>query len=224
MPSDFSSNVNQRFPIHAKSNADDGADVVLWADPTTHRLLVDSNGDTQYQVDDAAGATDFGTAALAVRDDALTTLTPADGDYVPLRTDSLGNLWVTLGTQLDRTQDNVGVAQDVNVLMDDTTALTVKRAAISASTSGNNTLVAAVSGKNIRVVSAFFVVAADVDVRFEDGAGGTALTGVMSYKAGSGLVLPYNPTGHFETSDNTLLNLELGGAVQVSGALQYVEV
>lgn len=47
-------------------------------------------------VDDAAGATDTGVAALAVRDDALSTLTPADGDYTPLRVTSTGALWVTL--------------------------------------------------------------------------------------------------------------------------------
>ena len=45
-------------------------------------------------VDSAAGGTDTGVAALAVRDDALTTLTPVDGDYVPLRTNSTGALWV----------------------------------------------------------------------------------------------------------------------------------
>lgn len=47
-------------------------------------------------VDSAGGATDSGVAALALRDDALTTLTPADGDYVRLRTDSTGALWVAL--------------------------------------------------------------------------------------------------------------------------------
>lgn len=45
-------------------------------------------------VDSAAGATDTGTVALAIRDDALTTLTPVDGDYTPLRTDSTGSLHV----------------------------------------------------------------------------------------------------------------------------------
>lgn len=45
-------------------------------------------------VDSVAGATDTGVAALFVRDDALTTLTPADGDYVPGRVDSTGNLHV----------------------------------------------------------------------------------------------------------------------------------
>jgi hypothetical protein len=48
-------------------------------------------------VDDVAGGTDVGVLALAVRDDALTTLTPVDGDYVQLRTDSTGALWVNDG-------------------------------------------------------------------------------------------------------------------------------
>lgn len=47
-------------------------------------------------VDAAAGAADVGVALLAVRDDALTTLTPVDGDYVRLRTNNEGALWVAL--------------------------------------------------------------------------------------------------------------------------------
>jgi hypothetical protein len=45
-------------------------------------------------IDTAAGATDTGVAALAIRDDALSTLTPVDGDFVGLRTTSTGALWV----------------------------------------------------------------------------------------------------------------------------------
>lgn len=45
-------------------------------------------------VDSVAGATDTGVAALVVRDDALSTLTPADGDYTRMRTDSEGAVWV----------------------------------------------------------------------------------------------------------------------------------
>ena len=33
-----------------------------------------------------------------------------------------------------------------------------------------------------------------------------------------------SPVGHFETASNTLLNLELSGAVSVDGSLVYVEV
>lgn len=46
-------------------------------------------------VDSAAGATDVGVAALAVRDDVLATLTPIDGDYTYLRVTSQGRLWVS---------------------------------------------------------------------------------------------------------------------------------
>jgi hypothetical protein len=48
-------------------------------------------------VDAVAGATDTGVAILAIRDDALTTLTPVDGDYVNLRVNSTGALHVTGG-------------------------------------------------------------------------------------------------------------------------------
>ncbi len=52
-------------------------------------------------VDDVAGGTDTGVAALVVRDDALTTLTPVDGDYTTLRVDSTGALWVNTGGSTD---------------------------------------------------------------------------------------------------------------------------
>jgi hypothetical protein len=45
-------------------------------------------------IDTATGSTDTGVLALATRDDTLTTLTPADGDNVGLRTTSTGALWV----------------------------------------------------------------------------------------------------------------------------------
>jgi hypothetical protein len=47
-------------------------------------------------IDTAAGATDTGVAALLVRDDALTTLTPVDTDYVPGRVNARGALWMAI--------------------------------------------------------------------------------------------------------------------------------
>ena len=44
--------------------------------------------------DSAAGATDTGVAVLGVRDDAVSAITPAEGDYAPLRVDDSGRLWV----------------------------------------------------------------------------------------------------------------------------------
>lgn len=54
-------------------------------------------------VDSAAGATDTGIADLAIRDDALTTLTPVDGDYTNLRTNARGALWVALDSTAAQT-------------------------------------------------------------------------------------------------------------------------
>lgn len=125
---------------------------------------------------------------------------------------------------LDRTVDNVGVALQTDALMNDTTALTPKFAVIDAASSGDNTILVAVASKKIRVLSLFVVAAGAVVVRFESGAGGTALTGQMNLAANGGFVLPFNPLGWFETASNTLLNMELGGAVSVDGSLCYVEV
>ena len=100
----------------------------------------------------------------------------------------------------------------------------VKRAAMEAAASGNNTLVAAVTGKKIRVLAlAITMTGTAVTIRFEDGAGGTALTGQMQPTQGQTVTLPFNPVGWFETSAATLLNLELGGAQSVDGVLVYIE-
>ena len=51
-------------------------------------------GGTQYAVDTALGATPTGTLAIAIRDDALSALTPVEGDAIGLRVDANGALWM----------------------------------------------------------------------------------------------------------------------------------
>lgn len=92
---------------------------------------------------------------------------------------------------------------------------------VSAASSGDNTLLAAQSGYKIRVLSYTLVAAGTVTAAFESAAGGTALTGDMTLIAGVPLVVPFQREGHFETVVSELLNLELGGAVQVSGHIVY---
>lgn len=69
-------------------------------------------GGTQHAVDDALGATPTGTLAIGIRDDALTTLTPVEGDAVGLRVDATGALWVATDDTL--TVDGSGVTQPVS--------------------------------------------------------------------------------------------------------------
>lgn len=99
--------------------------------------------------------------------------------------------------------------------------LNIKHAVIDKASSGDNTIVSAVSGKRIVVVSLFIVSAGTVNIRFESGASGTALTGQMNLVANTGFVLPYNPYGWFVTAKDELLNLELSDAISVDGSLSY---
>lgn len=85
-----------------------GTDSPWSIDDNGGSLTVDNNGtfavqaactgtfwpSAYFAVDSAAGATDLGVHVLAVRDDALGTLTEADGDYSRLRVNSQGALWV----------------------------------------------------------------------------------------------------------------------------------
>lgn len=103
-------------------------------------------------------------------------------------------------------------------------ASTTQRAVIDAATLGNNTIVAAVTAKKIRVTSLFLVAGAANTLRFQSAAGGTALTGQMVMAANGVLALPHNANGWFETAAGALLNLELAAAATVDGALNYVEV
>ena len=149
-------------------------------------------------------------------------------DLNPAGTETLmaGGMPVSTLPAADRTTDNVGAALVTDVLMNDTTALTPKFAVIDATTAGNNTIVAAVAAKQIRVLQVFLVNGATTTqtVRFQSGAGGTALTGQMILAANDGFVLPFSPVGWFQTAAGALLNLQLVGGTTVDGNLVYVEV
>jgi hypothetical protein len=127
-------------------------------------------------------------------------------------------------TAVDNTTDNIGAAQMTNVIMDDLTALTPKFAKIAAASSGDNTVVAAVTSKKIRVVAYNFMANGTVNAKFQSGASGTDLTGLKYLIVNTGIVAPFNPVGWFETAANTLLNVNLSAAVAIGGELVYVEV
>lgn len=124
---------------------------------------------------------------------------------------------------LDRKQ-HVAAELESNSMRGAGTALVPKFVIIDCATSGDNTILAAVASKKIRVLSMMLVSAGTTTVRMESGTGGTALTGQMNLTAQTGFALAFSPVGHFETASNTLLNLELSAAVSVDGCLTYVEV
>jgi len=62
----------------------------------TGDIITSFGGGTQYAVDAALGAAPTGTLSIAIRDDALSALTPVEGDAIGLRVDANGALWTTV--------------------------------------------------------------------------------------------------------------------------------
>lgn len=132
---------------------------------------------------------------------------------------------VTTAPATARTSDSIAATLQVDRLNNGLTPVTPQAVVVSAATSGDNTLLAAAGASNIILVHQCILIAdTSVTVRFESGASGTALTGRMLIDAKQGFVLPFSPVGWFKTAANTLLNLELSGAIQVSGVLGYTVV
>jgi hypothetical protein len=116
------------------------------------------------------------------------------------------------------------LSEDFNMTMLALDRFVVKRKPIDHATSGDNELVAAVPRKKIVVLACLLISVGDITVRFESGAGGTALTGQMTFVQATGFALQHNPVGWFETSAGEALNLELSSASSVDGVIVYIEV
>lgn len=90
----------------------EGDAVPLRVNSTGALHVTGGGGGTEYAVDDALGSTPTGSVALATRDDALSTLTPVEGDAVALRTNASGALWVIPSGTV--AVDGSGVTQPVS--------------------------------------------------------------------------------------------------------------
>lgn len=95
-------------------------------------------------------------------------------------------------------------------------------ASVSTAASGQTAIVAASGGNKTKVVSYVLVASAAVTAQWQSGA--TGLSGAMALAANGGISAVGQPSAHlFETAVNTALNLNLGGAVQVSGHIAYIQ-
>lgn len=175
------------------------------------------------------GDVTINNASIAVNDGGGTVSIDDGGDTVSIDDGGGsvtvdGTVAVSSAPARARATDTISAALATDAIMSGTTALTPTHVKISAASSGNNTLVAAVTSKKIRVLQVVIVAAAAVDIKFQSGAGGTDLTGLMSLDEKAGFSASFTPIGWFETASNTLLNLNLSSAVQCSGFMSYVEV
>lgn len=100
----------------------------------------------------------------------------------------------------------------------------VKLASISAASSGDNTIVAAVADKKIRVLACVLSASNQVNAYFRSGTAGDQKSGIMYMAQYGGAVRDHNPHGWFETDAGDALVLNLSGAVAVGGEITYIEV
>jgi hypothetical protein len=149
------------------------------------------------------------------------------GEALPAGTNNIGDVDVLSQPARVATTDNIGAKIATDAIMNGTTALTPKFAAIAAASSGSNTLVAAVTSKKIRVLALMGVVNAATNIYFDDGAsniifGGS--TNKIELVANQGFVLQFNPIGWMETASGQALRVNLSAANKFSGGVVYVEV
>jgi len=111
---------------------------------------------------------------------------------------------------------------DTSTIYNGTTALTPKFAKIVASSSGDNSIVALVSGKKIRVLRWGLASNGTVNVKFRSNT--TDVTGPRYLTQFASAGGAYCPVGIFETAAGEALNLNLSAAVAVGGELVYCEV
>lgn len=102
------------------------------------------------------------------------------------------------------------------------TGVNVKHEKIAASSSGDNTIVSAVAGKKILVLSYVLISNGTVNVKWTCASGD--MTGLFYLIANTGASSGYNEKGHFKSATSEALVLNLSGNVAVGGHLTYAEV
>lgn len=97
----------------------------------------------------------------------------------------------------------------------------VKYAFVDTASLGSTELVAAVSGKKIRVLSVAIVTTLANAVKLLSAA--SAISSTMPLGANGGFVLPFNPYGWCETTVGVALNVNLSVATATGVTITYIE-
>lgn len=142
---------------------------------------------------------------------------------IPAGTNNIGDVDVLTQPARAATTDAITAKLATDSIQNGLTALTPKFASIDVATLGDNTIVAAVPSKKIRVLAYALVCGAATTVIWKSATAG-AISGDMQFAANGGIAAPFSPIGHFETTAGEALVLNLSAANAVSGHLVYVEV
>lgn len=162
---------------------------------------------------------------ISVQGIASMTALKVDGSAVTQPVSAAGNLTVVQATASSL---NAAVTQTTSpwiVQQSATLPVTLITVGITASSSGDNTVIASVSSKKIFVVAWNLSFSGSVNAKFTDGAAGTLLAGlyygVANAGAGNSIAPPYYL---WAGSTTTALILNLSGATAVGGSVTYFTV
>jgi len=159
-------------------------DSVLIGDGTATTLNI-------VAIDAVAGASDTGIVSMVVRDDVLTTLTPADGDYVSLRVDSTGKLWTN--TTLTNTEATPLYVYVVNTVQSGSEVHSYDTAAAVAGDATDNHDYA-VTGTNFNLKEVIASSSGAMKIEIQTGPVASLVTVAVGFipKHGGTLIIPFD--------------------------------
>jgi hypothetical protein len=128
--------------------------------------------------------------------------------------------------QLKRVLDSISVALQGDVIMNGNTELTPKWSVpVDIQAGGDTDLVAAVSGKKIRVLSAYIYATGAVNLYMKRNT--QQITPTIFCTGAKDIVMPFTPLGICETDPGQILKLTTANqavGVHVTAFVQYVEI
>lgn len=131
-------------------------------------------------------------------------------------------------TQPTRTTASISAALATDVIMNNTAELTPRTAFanIAASTT-DGTLVAASGSKRIRITGVVVMTgnrATDITFNSKPSGAGTAITCLFACSANGGFVMPFSPTGWFESSGDEGISVTSSGGSTTGIQCTYIEI
>lgn len=143
------------------------------------------------------------------------------GGFVTLEATEEGKLKVETAQASGETVKLAAGAALIGKIQIQGTSQTVSKAVIDFATAATHEIVAAVTGKKIKIVNIMFTVAGETNLTFKSGT--TAMSGAMDF---GGTDEPRGMVHHFgdfplETTSGEAFQITSSGAVQVSGYVTY---
>jgi hypothetical protein len=128
--------------------------------------------------------------------------------------------------QINPMQPTLAIALDTSQLANGSSAtfLTPAWVKINIASATTTTVVPLVAAKKIRILACYLVDGGANNVNWQSHATTSNGDAPLNLSAGSGLVLPFNPCGWFETTAGEALDIVTSTSAQLSGRIQYVAV